>query len=236
MKNQNIALANNNYSSMSDKELVVLARQKEDRAAEALFFRHWSSMIKAALHHFNHFPFQDKEDFMRMSPREKEQELQSEIYVAFDNAVSDYDFKSCAFRSHVNNKILWHFMELYRRSTKSVKESLMSSYSAYDDGDDEEYSIEDRLQFEKAEEMRREEESSSEVNELFHQIMYRVPLDEIEHRLLVAIYNAIKQNHPCPIPHAAEVIDRSRQQAYNILKRIREKLPPRLASAFSDLF
>ena len=233
MKNQNIAIINN-YSSMSDKELIVLARQKDDRAAEALFFRHWSSIIKAALHHFNHFPFQNKADFMKMSPLEKEQELQSEIYVAFDNAVRDYDFKSCAFSSHVNNKILWHFMDLYRKNKNAVKESLMSSYNVYDD--DEEYSIEDYLQFEQAEEKRREEEFDSEVDELFNQIMRRIPLNDIEHNLLVAIYNALKQNHPCPIPHAAKVVNRSRQQAYNILKRIREKLPPMLASAFSDLF
>ena len=234
MEKQNNAIANNNYASMSDNELVMRARQKEDRAAEALFFRHWSHMIKAALYHFNHYPFLDKEDFMKKSPREKEQELQSEIYIAFNRAVRDYDFKSCAFSSHVNNKILWHFMDLYRKNKNALKVSLMSSYSVYDK--DEEYSIEDRLQFEQAEEMRREEEFDREINELFDQIMRRIPLDDIEHRLLVALYNAFEQNHPRPIAHAAKVVNRSRQQAYNILKRIREKLPPSLASAFRDLF
>ena len=233
MKKQNNISANI-YSNMNDNDLIALARQKDDRAIEALFSRHRSSMVKAALHHFRKYPFD--EDIKAMSPHDQEFELLSEIYVAFDNAIRRFDFKSASFSSFVNSCIMWHFVELCCNSVdRVVHEKPLSSIKAYNPDDEDEINPEDYLQYDAAKERFYDESREAEMRDAFECVMRYVPDDSMEMRVLQEIREAIDSNKRLNIASVAASINRSRQQVYNILRKIFERLPSELVQEIREL-
>lgn len=232
MKKQNNILANN-YSNMNDNDLVMLARQKDDRAIEALFNRHRSSMVKAALHHFRLHSF-DK-DIKAMSPHDQEFALLSEIYIAFEKAIRRFDFESASFKSFVNSCIMWHFVELDRnRVDYDIHEKAMSSIKTPYYNDEDEIEPEDHLQYEAAEARHYDESRKEEMRDAFECAMRYVPNNGIEMRVLHEISEAIDSDKRLNIASVAASIGRSRQQVYNILRKIFENLPPELAQEIRE--
>jgi len=234
MENKNNMPAKN-YAIMSDKDLVVLARKKDDRAIEALYFRHRDRMVRAAIYHFRKYPFSDVASFNKLSFKDKELQLQSEIFIALSEAIRDFDFKSCAFCSHVNNKIKWRFMQLYRQNMDKVCHECSIDKQRKKNYDDS-FDPADYLQYEQARQIEKDDEFDSGISEILDVIMHKVPMKKIERDVIRAMYEAMKMNHPNPVPYAANAVKRSRQQVYNILENVHQSLPSKLAQAFYDLF
>ena len=226
MKKQNNIPANN-YSNMNDNDLIMLARQKDDHALEILISRYRSSMVKAALHHFRKYPFD--EDIRAMSPYDQEFALLSEIYIAFEKAIRRFNFERASFKSFASNCIMWHFADLYRDSVNhAAHEKLMSSFESHK-YDDDEIEPEDYLQYEAAMARHNDESRNVELRDAFECAMCYVPNNSIEMRVLRELSEDLDSDKRLSIASVAVAINRSRQQVYNILQRILENLPEVLA-------
>ena len=156
----------------------------------------------------------------------------SEGCLAAWNAIDLFDAsKGASLKSYVWSKVLFRFKDLNRQKTIHVgRETPLSSYERLSD-DGETYST-DYVEADCDIGRYVDEERDREMGSAYSRV-YSATSDR-DRMCLDALMEAFAAGERKPVEYAAERLNCSRQQVYNVLKRIKKSLPEDLMAEIAD--
>lgn len=156
----------------------------------------------------------------------------SEGHLVAWNAIDLFDAsKGASLKTYVWSKVLFRFKDLARQKTIRVgREPLLSSYEKLSD-DGETYST-DYVEADCDMERYVDEERDREMGSAYSRV-YSATSDR-DRKYLDALMEAFAADERKPVEYAAAKLHCSRQQVYNVLKRIKNSLPRDLVAEVVD--
>lgn len=212
-----------NYKNLSDNELIKLSRKKDQKAIDVLFARHYDHFAKEALKQARIIRY----DFS-LSNEELEEDSINEAFIAFNDAVQNFDFQSSSFKSYFSKKIRYHFLDLQRSNAKRSEHEVSYSNFEIEDAEDD-YSANDYIERNAAKENFDSEERQKHLEDAIDFIRKNIKNAELLESLeaLLDIYKNEDKKH---VAKAAEKLEIKRQSVYNHLKAIRKELPEKFVN------
>ena len=156
----------------------------------------------------------------------------SEGHLVAWNAVKTYDSsKGASLKTYIWSKVLFRFKDLNRKETlRAGREPLLSTYEKFSD-DDETYStdyVEADFDMERYVDEEREREMGAACCSVYSATSNR------DRNCLDALMEAFATGERKPVEYAAERLHCSKQQVYNVRRRIRNSLPEDLVAEIVD--
>ena len=227
MRNQTARLSSVNVAVLSDEDLVrgLTANDKDTYLVDELWRRTNTAIAKAAKNACGKVEIDLAMD-----------DALSEAYVAAWNALPLYDANmGASLRTYIGNKVKYHILELNRQGKIHAGRhvSYREEYEEYDDGTSCYGAEYDELCL-VISERQHLKDREAELAEAFKQVSSLVA-DAKGRACLGYLWQAYTRGEKSPVQYAASWLKCSRQQVYNILKRIRASVPDDLAKKVMEI-
>ncbi len=224
MRNYFTSLSSVDTTILSDEDLVRGINASDDQKLKEEFFRRYEKVITNAVYYAC-----GKTVYGLSFDEESVSEAKSEACLVAERSLRLYDFESASLKTYITNKILYHFMDLKRKvKIHTDRETPLTRCEQHND-DDSCSSGTDYIEYSVASECFEDDQHDHEMRDACSRLFAEVA-DKRHQECLCACLEAFSKGVEKPVEYVAEKIGCSRQQVYNILKRVRNSLPVNLAT------
>lgn len=227
MRNQTARLSSVNVAVLSDEDLVrgLTANDKDTYLVDELWRRTNTAIAKAAKNACGKVEIDLAMD-----------DALSEAYVAAWNALPLYDANmGASLRTYIGNKVKYHILELNRQG--KIHAGRHVSYGEECEENDDgslRYGAGYSELYQVISERQNLKDREAELAKAFKQVSSLVA-DAKGRACLGYLWQAYTRGEKSPVQYAASWLKCSRQQVYNILKRIRASVPDDLAKKVMEI-
>jgi RNA polymerase sigma factor (sigma-70 family) len=216
-----------NVASLSDEDLArgIVANEKDTRLVDELWCRTNSAICKAAKYACSKV----ETDFAM-------DDALSEAYVAAWKALPLYNArKGASLKTYLGNKVKYHILELDRQDKIRTGRNVPYGEECEEDDDGTpRYGAGHDELYQAVSERQGLKNREAELAKIFEQVSSLVT--KPKHRACLGFLRlAYMRGEESPVQYAASRLGCSRQQVYNILKRVRASVPDDLAEKVLEI-